>query len=110
MSTYILVVFSVGNNNFNGGHVVGSVCLHRGAHAVLQQLQQHVADVGGHVGEGEVCTAQDDDLWRVAVGARAHVGGVLYGLSGVPIPRCSMLNIVQQVPFEVWMRNSQRKE
>ena len=56
--------------------------LHGGSHAVLQQLQQHVADVAGHVGEVQVCAPVDAHLGGVAMRAATHIGRVCNHLLG----------------------------
>ena len=60
--TYILVFFSICDDDADRRHGACAVLFHGRPHAVLQQLQQHVRYVAGNIREVQVCATVDGYL------------------------------------------------
>ncbi len=71
--THIFIVLPVRDDDLDWGHIVGSMGLDGGAHAVLEQLQQHIGQMARHIREVQVGATVDRHLGGVSVGALTHI-------------------------------------
>lgn len=76
-TAYIFVFFAVSDDNLDWWHIVSTVGLYSGAHAVLQHFHQHIVQMAGHIGKREVSAAVNNHFRSIAVRASAHIRSIV---------------------------------